>query len=75
MSKGRQAKGSKHGTAKLTEEDVLEIRRLLTSNITPKVVAKQYGVCRATISGIKRGYKWKHVKGEKMNGEITRREE
>jgi hypothetical protein len=61
MSKGRQVNplGVKHGRAKLTEIQVLKIRqdaRLL------REVAKEYKVNIMTISNIRSGKNWKHLK-------------
>lgn len=56
-------KGSKHGMAKLTEAEVVEvINSFASSNITKQQLAKQYGVCRATIRNIVTGRNWKCIK-------------
>lgn len=58
VAKGRSAKGSSNGRSKLTEEQVRAIRaddRMLTE------VAKDYGVCVATISHIRQRRIWQHV--------------
>jgi hypothetical protein len=62
--KGRGAgpglKGSQLGNAKLTEKDVLEIRRL--HNIVPgRKLAEQYGVCYTTIKAIFTRKIWAHI--------------
>lgn len=57
VEKNRQAKGEKHGLSKLTQEQVNEIRLLPTST-THTDIAKQYGVSRTCISGIRRGLAW-----------------
>lgn len=51
-------KGSECPSAKLTEEDVREIRR---RNDTQDRIAKEFGVCQKTISNIMRRVNWKHV--------------
>lgn len=56
--KNRQAKGEKHGGAKLTEQDVIEIR---SNKIDSKVMAEKYNVHRDTIYKIRSGDSWKHL--------------
>jgi len=57
---GTQARlhGTKHGAAKLTEADVVEIRRAKTPQ---RKLALEYGVSLSTINGIILGKRWKHV--------------
>lgn len=58
ISKGRNPKGSKHGKALLTEDHVLKIRK----DIRPSgVIAPEYGVKKATITGIRSRRAWKHI--------------
>ncbi len=63
--KGRQfvphRRGSDHRSAKLTESDVLEIRRLRTTGLTQWALARQFGVGQYTIWAIVTGKSWKHV--------------
>ena len=60
--------GRKHprGNVKLTEENVKEIKM---SNKPMLHLAKQFGVCEATIRKIKRGEIWKHVNIRLVAGE------
>lgn len=61
-AKGRQAKGEDVGSAKLTTEEVLEIkRRYRTENITQTELAEDYNVLPNTISRIINGKRWKHL--------------
>jgi hypothetical protein len=60
--RGKQPKGAKNGRSKLTEADVLEIRRLLAAGETLSTLAANFGVDRSTISKIRRGDTWKHNK-------------
>lgn len=54
--------GSKHGSAKLTEEDVLEIRSLYAEGkLRQKDLAEMYEVTTMTISHIVTRRKWKHI--------------
>lgn len=61
-NKDRHAKGSINGSAKLSEDDVKEIKRLLKTSMTQTEISDLYGVKQNTISGIKTGKFWKHVK-------------
>lgn len=53
--------GSKHSQAKFTEDQVLEIRRLRASGVSPKELAEAYGVTRVNICELSRGRSWKHL--------------
>lgn len=53
--------GSEHGRAKLTEEEVLEIRRKYKSGLLEKELAEQYGVTRSNIGAIVTRKSWKHI--------------
>ena len=55
-------KGVAHGSAKLTEDQVREIRRLYaTGKFTQQELALQFGVAQSVISGIVLRQTWKHV--------------
>ena len=57
---GRTKRGTLNHKAKLTEDDVREIRRQL--GMTPmRVLAREYGVTPAAIRLIKKGKNWKHL--------------
>jgi hypothetical protein len=58
--KNRASIGILHGQAILTEEQVLEIRRM-QGIITQRELAAAYGVTRAAISGIHTRRLWKHI--------------
>ncbi len=58
VSRGRQSKGEKHGTAKLTETQVLEIRAALGLH---RDIAAKYGVSESRVSDIKRRKYWKCI--------------
>ena len=58
----RSAKGSRVYASKLTEEDVLEIRKLNeTTETTSKEIGELFGVSELTISRIIARQTWKHV--------------
>lgn len=54
----RLARGERAGLAKLTEQDVIEIR---SSTETQCAVAKRFGVTQAAVSRIRRRETWAHV--------------
>lgn len=64
VAKGRQARGESCGLHKLTEQDVLEIRAAIAAGETNLSISKRYPVNNASISNIRTGHTWKHVKGE-----------
>ena len=51
-------KGVKNNLSKLTNEQVLEIRK---DNRAQKLIAKDYNVCQQTISDIKTRKMWNHI--------------
>ena len=53
-------KGIKHHKCKLTEEQVLEIRKIGFSE-TRMSLSKKYGISRTNVLGIIRGKFWKHL--------------
>lgn len=55
--------GEKHPNAKLTEQDVRQIKRLLLNDVKGVVIAQQFNVKPITISNIKTGRRWSHVGG------------
>ena len=65
VNKGRQNKGEKQRSAKLTE---IQVKEILESDELQQVLADQYGVYNQTISKIKRGDHWKHIKGKRHIG-------
>lgn len=58
ISKGRQAKGERNGTAKLTTEKVREIRASRKSN---NALSQEYGVVPSVIQAIRSGKLWRQV--------------
>ena len=59
VTRGRHAFGQRNGVAKLTDADVRAIRK---DRRYQYVIAADYGVIQATISKIKLGNSWRHVK-------------
>lgn len=59
---GTTARGTRHGMVKLSEADVLEIRKRRAAGARTKDLGKQFGVRHSTISSIALGRTWSHVK-------------
>jgi group I intron endonuclease len=60
-SKNRDMKGENGNTAKLTNEQVREIKLDLKNGIKVIVLARKYGLNRNTIGRIKSGKTWTHI--------------
>lgn len=58
---GLGAIGSKQHCAKLKDEDIIEIRRLLKAKYPQNRIAKMFNVGNTTINDIALGRKWEHV--------------
>jgi hypothetical protein len=58
-AKGRNARGEKHGKAKLAYVDVNDIRNALARGESHRSIAERYGVAHGTIGRINRGDGWK----------------
>lgn len=54
-AKGRDAKGNRHGMTKLSEEDIVTIRRRLSMGDRYDDIARDFHVAKVTIASIKRG--------------------
>lgn len=61
LRKGRMLKGEKNGMSKLTEEKVVEIRRLHRFGETVTDLADTYKVHPPCISRIVKRHRWKHI--------------
>lgn len=61
VSKGRNTFGERVPQAKLTAEQVQEIRTLLDRGVTGKKLAQEYSISRASISLIKNRINWSHI--------------
>ena len=58
VEKGRQARGEGHGRAKLTEDDVREIK---SSDTPTGELANKFGVHYTTVLKVRLGERWTHV--------------
>jgi len=63
ISKGRQARGEKKWTAKMTAEKVLKLRERHDAGETLASLAPEFGISEKTASMIACGDIWKHVGG------------
>jgi len=61
VQKSRQAKGSRIGRTKVTEEQVREIRRLRRDGLTQREIGERFGIAQCQVSAIVRGVVWKDV--------------
>jgi hypothetical protein len=62
VAKGRQPRGEAHGSAKLTETQVSEIRHLANVGaLTRRAIARRYAVHPNTVWQILARKRWKHV--------------
>lgn len=59
---GTTVKGEKHPKCKLTEANVIDMRRRHAAGVRAATLAREYGMHQSTVSGILRGEKWRHVK-------------
>lgn len=58
----KKTRGSKNKNAKLTEQDIISIRRRYLAGESQKIMADEYKVRRATIGDIINGRSWFYVK-------------
>jgi hypothetical protein len=61
VKKGRSLQGVKNHEATITEEDVIEIKRMLSEGIHSTIIEKKFGISKHIVSLIKTGRTWKHV--------------
>ncbi|WP_329064912.1 HNH endonuclease [Amycolatopsis sp. NBC_01480] len=61
LTREQRARGSRMGTSKLTEDQVIEIRRLRAAGQTITSLAADFGVSNPLISMIARRVIWTHV--------------
>lgn len=66
-------RGTKNHNSKLTEDDVLQIKKLIKTGITISKIAIKFNVEPETVSGIKRGKSWVHIGEDVSNVECDGR--
>jgi hypothetical protein len=66
INKGRfvSCLGSKNGMSKLTEKDVMQIKKFLAQKKSCSHISKMFGVTDVTISCIKHQKTWRHIPNE-----------
>lgn len=57
-------RGSKNGQSKLTEEDVIKIKKLIKQGYSNAWIANKFNVSSGTITGIKYGRRWSYLLDE-----------
>jgi hypothetical protein len=60
--KGRHMHGESHYEAKLNDNIVMDIKHKLRDGVSGTILADEYNVTQGTISHIKNGRIWKHIK-------------
>lgn len=60
-AKGRQAAGESHPSCRLTQDQIRDIRRLVSDGQRQRHVAALFGVGYKAISKIVRRQRWKHI--------------
>lgn len=55
------SKGLKNGNAKISEEEVRNIRKLSSEGMRDCDIARKYKMSQTNVRRIKRGYLWKHI--------------
>lgn len=64
MATGNRRRGEAHPQSKLTNEQVLEIRRLFRKGFSLNVIARNYKVSKWNIKKIVMNETWTHLKDE-----------
>lgn len=59
MSESRR--GSKNGFAKLTEQDVIEIKQMIKDGYKPKEIYTKFGITYGNFKMIRSGKTWRHI--------------
>lgn len=62
LNKERQARGERQGSAKLTEQQVVSIRRMIDGGYSQKEIASEFDISQMTVCRIGLRRIWKHVK-------------
>lgn len=52
---GLKGRGEQHGRSKLKSENIEEIRDMIVAGFSNNAIAKEFGVTKGTIEGIKKG--------------------
>jgi hypothetical protein len=60
-SKGRTARGSRSGSAKLDEDSARRIRERVSGGASDAIVAPEFGISASTVRAIRTGRTWVHL--------------
>lgn len=60
--KGRSTHGEKNARAKITEDQVIQIRKCIESGMTQSKIALAFGISQIQVSRINTGKRWERVK-------------
>lgn len=60
-ARGRTARGERHPQAKVTAEDVVEIRRRALLGVPTKLIASRFGLSKVQVRHIVTRRNWRHV--------------
>jgi hypothetical protein len=63
LEHGRSNRGERSAHAKITEADVLEIRRMTIARVPHSEIAKQFGIRQPQVSRIASGKRWGWLRG------------
>lgn len=63
MAHGRVPRGSRHHGAKLTEQQVREIKSRIVAGERQASIARSFGIGQDEVSRIKTGKRWAHIEG------------
>lgn len=58
---GHTLRGTNHGMAKLTENQVREVKALAGNGLSKTAIAARYGIGRTTLGHILNGKNWRHI--------------
>lgn len=61
VGRRRSLRGEAHPMARLTEAEVLSIRRLHRDGVSQRELAASFGVSKACVSQITRRFRWTHI--------------
>lgn len=74
VSKGRSLRGEHHIMVQLSEEQIIEIRRLWTiGGLSQLEIAERFNTNKANVSQIVRGKRWKHLLPEGWTSPIAQK--
>ena len=73
VRRGRSLKGKMNPQAKLTEDDVRDIKRRLRAGQMQTDIAAQYGVWQSAIQKISSGESWRHIVGPSLGAAAIER--